>query len=138
VSSKRSNSTKYSTLNSARGDRGYHKVLFYCLASGREPVREWLKQLSPADRKRIGEDLYTLQLGWPTGMPLARKLEPNLWEFRGRISNGIVRIFFAEENKALVLLHGFVKKSQKIPAEELTLAKERLANIKLRKDHEST
>jgi len=131
MKSKRDQSTKYGTLVLRKESRSIHKVLFYRTASGQEPVRDWLKQLDPASRKRIGEDLYTLQLGWPAGMPLARKLAPDLWELRGHIQNGIVRIMFTEEKKALILLHGFIKKSQKLPASELDLAKARLASFRI-------
>ena len=82
MSSKQHLRNNYGTIRSRKESLNFHKVLFYRMASGREPVREWLKQIDLANRKRIGEDLYTLQLGWPVGMPLARKLEPNLWEFR--------------------------------------------------------
>ena len=133
MSAKRNHSTKYGTLLLRKKSRSVHKVLFYRTASGQEPVRDWLKQLDPANRKRIGEDLYTLQLGWPVGMPLARKLEPNLWEFRSHISNGIVRIMLTEEKDALILLHGFIKKSQKLPTSELALAKARLATFRVRR-----
>jgi len=131
MSLKQNKSTKYGTLGSRKDSRSFHKILFYRTASGREPIREWLKKIDLASRKRIGEDLYTLQLGWPIGMPLARKLEPNLWELRSHISSGIVRIMFTEEKKALILLHGFIKKSQKLPAVELALAKERLATFRV-------
>jgi phage-related protein len=124
--------TKYGTLIPQKKGRDLHKVFFYRMAAGREPVRDWLKQIDPASRKQIGEDLYTLQLGWPIGMPLVRKLEPNLWELRSHISNGIARILFTEKKKALVLLHGFIKKSQKIPAAEMNLAKRRLATFRTR------
>jgi len=133
MNSKRTQSTKYGTLALRKERRNVHNVLFYRTASGREPVREWLKQLDPANRKRIGEDLYTLQLGWPVGMPLARKLEPNLWELRSHIPNGIVRIMFTEEKEALILLHGFIKKSKKLPASELALATKRLASFRVRR-----
>ena len=132
VNPKRKQSTKSGTLGLRRENLGFHKVFFYRTASGREPVREWLRQFDPANRKRIGEDLYTLQLGWPIGMPLARKLEPRLWELRSRISLGIVRIIFTKEKEALILLHGFIKKSQKLLASELALAKKRLANFRER------
>ena len=131
MKSKRDQSTKYGTLVLRKESRSIHKVLFYRTASGQEPVRDWLKQLDPVSRKRIGEDLYTLQLGWPAGMPLARKLAPDLWELRGHIPSGIVRIMFTEEKKALILLHGFIKKSQKLPASELDLAKARLAFFRM-------
>ena len=129
MSSKQKQSTKYGTVELQRESLSFHKVFFYRTASGREPVREWLRQFDSANRKRIGEDLYTLQLGWPIGMPLARKLEPRLWELRSRISFGIVRIMFTKEKEALILLHGFIKKSQKLPASDLALAKKRLAKF---------
>ena len=131
MSLKRNQSTKYGTLLSKKIDRDFYKVFFYQTAAGREPVRDWLKQIDPTSRKQIGEDLYTLQLGWPIGMPLVRKLEPNLWELRSHISTGIVRIMFTERKKALVLLHGFIKKSKKLPAAELALAKDRLATFRV-------
>ena len=133
MSSKRNQSTKYGTLRLRGENLRFHKVFFYRTASGREPVREWLKHFDLANRKRIGEDLYTLQLGWPVGMPLARKLEPGLWEFRSYISRGIVRIMFTEEKNTLILLHGFIKKSQKLPASELAVAKKRLISVRLGK-----
>jgi len=70
------------------------KVVFYKLQTGKEPVRDWLKTLPLQDKKSIGEDIKTVQFGWPLGMPLVRKLEPGLWEVRSSISNGIARVFF--------------------------------------------
>jgi phage-related protein len=87
-------------------------VVFFCLDSGREPVREWLKGLDRSSRRSIGADIKTLQLGWPVGMPLARKMADGLWELRSHISSGIARTFFAVRGTNIVLLHGFVKKAQ--------------------------
>ena len=49
-------------------------VKFFANSLGSEPVRLWLKGLSATDRKTIGEDIKTVQLGWPLGMPLVRHL----------------------------------------------------------------
>ena len=70
------------------------KVAFFRTSSGAEPVRVWLKSLTSASRKTIGEDIKTVQFGWPLGMPLVRKLEPGLWEVRSNISTGIARVLF--------------------------------------------
>jgi phage-related protein len=78
------------------------------------------------DRQRIGEDIKTAQFGWPLGMPLVRKLEKNLWEVRTPITNGIARILFTVIGNQMVLLHGFAKKSQKTPKNELETAHKRL------------
>ena len=69
-------------------------VRFYQTAQGRQPVRDWLKGLPPDERKAIGEDLKTVQFGWPLGMPLVRKLKPGLWEVRSTIPSGIARLLF--------------------------------------------
>ncbi len=105
-------------------------VVFFRFDSGREPVREWLKGLDRDSRKSIGEDIKTLQFGWPVGMPLARKLSENLWELRSRIATGIARTFFTDYSGNLVLLHGFIKTSQKTPAKELAVAKRRLNKLR--------
>ena len=86
------------------------QVLFYRTSSGNEPVREWLKALPIQDRKIIGDDLKTVQFGWPLGMPLIRKLEANLWKVRSRLDQRIVRVLFTVEGDTMVLLHGFIKK----------------------------
>jgi len=61
-------------------------VVFFALDSGREPVREWLKDLDKRSKRAIGEDIKTLQFGWPIGMPLARKMDDNLWELRSKLN----------------------------------------------------
>ena len=100
-------------------------VLFFRLDSGREPVREWLRDMRPEHRKAIGEDIKTLQFGWPVGMPLARKMDDGLWELRSSLSSGIARTFFTVYERQIVLLHGFVKTSRKTPPKELAIAKRR-------------
>lgn len=105
------------------------RVIFYRSASGAEPVREWLKALRKEDRKTVGEDIKTAQFGWPLGMPLIRKIEKDLWEVRSKITDGIARTVFTIEKDTMVLLHGFIKKTQEIPANELRTARRRLRNI---------
>jgi len=105
-------------------------VVFFRLDSGREPVRDWLKGLDREFRRVIGEDIKTLQFGWPVGMPLARKIAENLWELRSKLSRDIARTFFTIYEQQIVLLHGFVKKSQKTPPKELAIAKRRLAKLR--------
>ena len=104
-------------------------VVFYKTESGNEPVREWLKDLPKEDRQAIGEDIKTAQYGWPIGMPLIRKIERGLWEVRSNISAGIARVFFTVMDRTMILLHGFVKKLQKTPQNELDTAHRRLHNV---------
>lgn len=104
-------------------------VVFYRTSADNEPVREWLKMLPPEDRKIIGDDLKTAQYGWPIGMPLIRKLEPGLWEVRSRLQHSTARVIFTVSDDTMVLLHGFIKKSEKTPVQELQLARQRLRSL---------
>lgn len=60
---------------------------FFRTEGGTEPVREWLKGLPADDRKRVGDEIRKVQFGWPVGMPLVRKLGPELWEVRATEMN---------------------------------------------------
>lgn len=85
-----------------------------------------LKSLIREDIKIIGEDIKTVEFGWPLGMPLVRKLDKDLWEVRSDITNKeIARVFFTVKNGLMILLHGFKKKSQPTPLNELNIAKDR-------------
>lgn len=105
-------------------------VRFFQTAAGGEPVREWLKKLAPAYRKAIGEDIRTLQFGWPLGMPLVRKLEGGLWEVRTDLDDGIARVIFTIDAQEAILLHGFIKKGEKTPKEALGTARKRLKRLR--------
>lgn len=107
-------------------------VRFFVSDSGSEPVREWLKDLPAIERKVIGEDIKTVQLGWPLGMPLVRNLGDGIWEVRIKLENRIVRVLFALDKSTMVLLHGFIKKQQATPKPDLDLAKDRLKQLKRR------
>jgi phage-related protein len=100
---------------------------FYRTDSGREPVREWLQGLDVADRKVIGEDIRDVEFSWPIGMPLVRSLGHGIWEVRSSLSGGrIARVLFCVETDYMVLLHGFMKKTQKTPPQEIDLAIKRM------------
>ncbi len=107
-------------------------VVFYATSTGNEPVRDWLLGLSRDGRRTVGLDIKTAQYGWPIGMPLIRKLEPGLWEIRSHIGDGIARVLFTVMGDTMVLLHGFLKKSQKTPAIDMKTAKQRMADLKER------
>jgi phage-related protein len=108
------------------------KVAFYRSLSGSEPVRDWIRSLSPADRHVIGCDLRLVELGWPVGMPLCRPLGGGLWEVRSKLSsNRICRVIFSTAGGRMVLLHAFFKATQKTPDAELRLARARKKEVDL-------
>jgi phage-related protein len=101
-------------------------AVFFRTAAGGEPVRDWLKALPLSeDRKRVGEDIKTLEFGWPLGMPVCRPLRGGIFEVRTSLDqNRIARVLFYIDKKGrMVLLHGFIKKTQQTPREDLELAK---------------
>jgi len=101
-------------------------VVFFRTLTGKEPVREWLLGLSQEQKKAIGTEIKVVQYGWPLGMPVVRKMSTDLWEVRISIPDGIARVLFTVDKSFIVLLHGFIKKSQKTPDNELATAQKRL------------
>jgi len=99
---------------------------FFRTPAGGEPVREWLLNLAPNDRKTVGTDIKDVEYAWPLGKPLVDSLGDGLWEVRSSISNGIARVIFYVAGQEMILLHGFVKKTQKTPPQAIDLAKTRM------------
>lgn len=108
------------------------KVKFYINDNGNEPARDWIRSLPEKCRKAIGNDIKTLQYGWPIGMPLAEKLCSDIWEVRTKIRNIIIRNLFTIFDNKIVILHGFIKKTRKTPKDDLDLAIQRMKQIKRR------
>jgi phage-related protein len=105
-------------------------LAFWRSAAGREPVREWLKELSREDKRTIGRDIAKVQFGWPIGLPLCRPLSGGLWEVRSSLATRReARVFFGFHNGMLMALHAIIKKARKAPAEDLTLARQRLKEM---------
>lgn len=100
-------------------------VVFFKTDTGNEPVREWLKALSKDECKVIGTDILTVQYAWPVGKPLVDNLGDGIWEVRSRLDSRIARTLFVMVDQEIVLLHGFIKKQQKTPPNELELARKR-------------
>ena len=96
---------------------------FYRSEKGREPVREWLRSLTPEDRRIIGEDIKDVEFSWPIGMPVVRSLGHDLWEVRSNLPQGrTARVIFCTWQSQMVLLHGFIKKTQTTPKPDIDLA----------------
>ena len=67
-----------------------------------------------------------VQYRWPVGMPLCRPLGEGLWEVRSALpGKTIARTMFCVEGGRIVVLHGFIKKSQRTPEPDLVLARKR-------------
>lgn len=103
---------------------------FWKSASRREPVREWLNGLPRDDQRTIGRDIAKVQFGWPVGLPLCRPLSGGLWEVRSSLpSKREARVLICFHDEMLVALHAFIKKTQKTPPDDLTLARQRMQEV---------
>ena len=114
-----------------------HPILFYCDKHGRVPVKEYLDELAAKNNKdskiklkKIQDYMNILkQYGTMAGEPYIKHLDGAIWELRPLRD----RILFVAWHKgSFVLLHSFMKKTQKTPAREIDKAKRELADLKVR------
>ena len=97
-------------------------AIFYRTEAGSEQVRSWLRTMDPQDRRLVGEDIKTVEFGWPVGMPTCRPMGDGLYE-----GNRMVRVFFyIDRRQRMVLLHGIVKKTRATPDADLDLARQNM------------
>lgn len=64
-------------------------------------------------------------------MPLVRSLDQGMWELRSHLLNKIARIIFVVSDNKIAVLHGFIKKTQKTPPQDLKLALTRLKKLEV-------
>lgn len=106
------------------------QAAFYRAASGSEPARDWLLDLPEAERRVVGYDIATVEFGWPVGMPTCRAMGQGLYEIRSTLpGNRISRMFFCIADAQLILLHGFIKKTQATPKTDLDIARKRMKDV---------
>src|SRR5262249_39705617 len=103
-------------------------VRFYKTDAGGEPVRAWLKSVGKSVSTVIGADIQRVQWRWPVSKPLVDGLGGGLYEVRSTVDDVEYRVLFCISDGCMVLLHGFVKKSQKEP-KEIKLGRERMAKL---------
>ncbi|MDM8544502.1 type II toxin-antitoxin system RelE/ParE family toxin [Desulfococcaceae bacterium HSG9] len=71
-----------------------------------------------------------LDLGPNLGLPHTKSIEKGLLELRVKSKEGIARIFFCTRvGKKIIMLHSFIKKSQKTPKKEIKIAKIRMKEV---------
>lgn len=102
------------------------EVVFFATRAGNEPVLEWLRTLTKDEKITIGSDLRTVQMGFPIGMPLCRPLGDGLFEVRSSLpTRKEARLIFFQQGRDLIVVNGFIKKTQKTPDEEIGKARTR-------------
>ena len=105
------------------------QVLFYQTASGRIPVREALLELPREDSAFAYELLKEIEeTGFQASRVVFRQIKSKLWEIKMNLpGTGGYRIFyFTVRADTLLLLHSYVKKSQKSPQRHIETAEQRM------------
>ncbi|MGI0014030.1 MAG: type II toxin-antitoxin system RelE/ParE family toxin [Nitrososphaera sp.] len=103
------------------------RLEFYVDEGGDSPVADFLDSLDLKTRARFRWSMEQLQLrNVQAREPLVRHLEGNLWELREESRTNIYRIvYFFFTGRRIIFLHGFQKKTQRTPRQELEIAKQR-------------
>ena len=84
------------------------------------------QRLARRDQEAIGDDIRFVQWAWPIGKPLVDGLGAGLHEVRSFHDGCAYRVLFGVERGAMILLHGFQKKTARTPRPDLELARGRL------------
>lgn len=111
-----------------------HKIYFYRDRNENEPVKEYLLELSKKKDKdsriklnKIRDYIKILsEYGTRAGEPYIKHLDGDIWELRP-LRDRI--LFVGWVDGSFVLLHQFMKKTQKTPAREIDKAKRELADM---------
>lgn len=110
-------------------------AVFFCLESGREPVRDFLKELGRPIKTSIGEDIRFVELNWKVDRPYVDQLirsksefKRAIYEVRHRVEGKEYRTLFFVYKNLMILVHGFHKTTQKTPKSAVDLARKRMRN----------
>ena len=117
---------------------GWTLRIFYKTDKGKNVVLEFIKKLPKKHKAKALREIDLLEeLGTKIKEPHVKKIEDKLWELRIQASPDISRIFyFIAEQKTIVLLHGFIKKTEKTPEREKNIARKRMIDYLRRKNNE--
>lgn len=111
-----------------------HDIYFYRDKNGNEPVKEYLAELAAKKDKdsriklnKIRDYMRTLsEYGTQAGEPYIKHLDGEIWELRP-LRDRI--LFVGYVNGSYVLLHQFMKKTQKTPKREIEQAKREFTDL---------
>jgi phage-related protein len=100
------------------------RVEFLTLSSGKSPIEEFFGELDEKTIVKIYSLIERLESGDRLVAPHAKKLQGyDFWELRVNSQRGAVRVFYAYyTHDVIVLISGFIKKTQKTPRRELDKA----------------
>lgn len=100
----------------------------FLAVNGRQPVKDWLGKLSSTERDAVKEAIAKVGKGFPrpVGKSLYRRIRKGLYEVKAHTADRQFRVFFVVKENRLLLVHGFIKKTQETPKSEIETALNRL------------
>ena len=106
-----------------------YSVEYVELENNRKPFEDFIFELTIKERAKIFETIdYFLELknsNLPIKEKLSRHLEDGIFELRSYLADKIARtLYFYQRGSKIIITHGFVKKTQKTPRNEIKKAKE--------------
>ncbi len=109
-------------------------IEFYATIDEKEVVTEFLDSLPRKHKAKAFWEIGLLsEMGTKLTEPYVKHIENGIWELRIKFSSDISRVFyFIPTHNKIVLLHGFVKKTQKTPISEIEIAKKRMLDYQRR------
>ncbi len=103
-----------------------YKILFFNQRV-RSQIEDWPAGIA-ASFARIAQQMAIS--GPNLGMPYTKAMGDGLFEIRVRGSEGIGRVFFCcLVGRQVIILHGFIKKTQATPPKEIAIARKRLKEV---------
>ncbi|MCL2634719.1 MAG: type II toxin-antitoxin system RelE/ParE family toxin [Oscillospiraceae bacterium] len=102
------------------------KAIFYDKPDGSIPTKDFLKDLDPKMRAKMAWTISLLEAGGNNlREPYSKHLDDGIFELRAKVSTDISRVlYFFIVGKKAILTHGFIKKTDKTPPEEINKAKQ--------------
>ena len=101
------------------------KIIYHKLANGDKPVKLFIDGLETKLKVKMMFSVKLLkELGYKLREPYSKHLEDGIFELRAQSGNNISRVlYFFYVGEQIILTHGFIKKTQKTPREEIDKAK---------------
>lgn len=115
------------------------EIIFYDKEDGTEPAKEFLINLNEKMRAKMVRTIAMLKnIGYDLREPYSKLLDDGIFELRAQVGNNISRVlYFFIVGRRIILTNGFIKKTQKTPANEIALAKKFRAEYLLRKENKN-
>jgi phage-related protein len=106
-----------------------YRAIQFETGSGKRPMEKFFDKLSRTVMAKIVQMMELLEEnGSDLGMPYSKKITNNLFELRV-VGKDSIRILYTSLGRKIIFLHGFKKKTWKIPKKEIEIAQNRLANL---------